>query len=270
MINGKTRLYGIIGNPVGHSLSPIIHNAAFQALGLNKVYVPLPVTDLKKGLTGIRALGFHGISVTVPYKEEVITFIDTVEPVAQNIGAVNTLLVENNAKIQGFNTDWIGANRALQEKMSLQGSRVLLVGAGGAARAIGFGLQEAGAEVILANRTVEKAATLGKKLGCRYLGLEKLDSVKADALINATSVGMEPHIENSPVSPKFLDQFTVVMDIVYAPRKTRLLKDAQAAGCQVIDGLAMLLNQAVAQFELWTGKKAPVSVMRKALLDALQ
>ncbi len=269
MINGKTELYGIVGHPVAHSLSPAIHNAGFRSLGLNKVYVPLPVTDLKAAIIGLRALGFRGVSVTIPHKRKVLDLIDSVEPPAAKIGAVNTLVMDKKGGIHGLNTDWLGANRALEEEIRLAGSRILVIGAGGAARAIGFGLREAGAEVILVNRTKDRAAALARSLHCDYTTPEKIGDVAADALVNATSVGMEPGDDKTPVPPLAVGNFPVVMDIVYAPRQTRLLREAAAAGCRTIDGLQMLLYQGVAQFELWTGKEAPVQEMRRALVGAL-
>lgn len=271
-VNGESALYGIIGNPVHHTLSPAMHNAAFVALGMNCVYVPLPTTGLAAGVAGLKALGFKGVSVTIPFKEEVLSYVDVLDPVAGRIGAVNTLRFgsrENPAdrRVFGSNTDWVGANRALAEKMELKGSRVLLVGAGGAARAIGFGLLEAGAEVLLTNRTREKGMVLARQLGCTFVEPEALAGIRANALVNATSVGMIPAVEQTPVPAAVLGNFAVVMDIVYAPLATRLLREAGAAGCQVIDGLAMLLYQGAAQFELWTGRQAPVEVMRGVLAE---
>lgn len=273
-IDGKTELFGIIGNPVRHSLSPVMHNAGFAELGMNRAYVPLEVKDVKEGLTALRALGFRGVSVTVPHKEAVIPFLDEIDPVAQKIGAVNTLdfCKDENGQVilRGLNTDWVGANTALAEKADLQGSRVLVIGAGGSAKAVGFGLIEAGAEVIIANRTAESGKALAGLLGCTFIPLAEVASVSADVLINTTSVGMEPDNEGIAVPPAILPGFSVVMDIVYAPLETRLLREAKAAGCQTIDGLAMLLYQGIAQFEIWTGEKAPQDVMRSALKEELQ
>jgi len=269
-ITGETHTYGIIGNPVHHSLSPEMHNGAFQELGLNCVYVPLPTTDIGNGVVGLKALGFKGVSITIPYKQEVIPFVDVLDPVAEKIGAVNTLLIRESGDprdktVYGYNTDWIGANRALEEKISLKGSRVLIMGAGGSARAIGFGLLEAGAEVMISNRTVEKGKKLAEQLGCSFYRAEGIDQVQADALVNATSVGMVPETEKTPISKELLAKFQVVMDIVYAPLQTKLLREAAFAGCETVDGLAMLLYQGAAQFELWTGREAPLDVMREVL-----
>ena len=267
-INAKTELYGIIGNPVAHSLSPAMHNAAFQALGLNKAYVAFPVTDVANAMSGLKALGIRGVSVTIPHKQAVIPLLDTIDPVAEKIGAVNTLVIREGAA-HGLNTDWLGANRALAEVMALSGKHVLLLGAGGSARAIGFGLLEAGAQVTIANRTAEKAAALATALGCPWLPLSETPTLAADALVNATSVGMAPHVGRLPIAAATVANFPVVMDIVYSPLETQLLATARQAGCTVVDGLAMLLYQGAAQFETWTGMTAPLTVMRKTLLTHL-
>ncbi|MFH1216795.1 MAG: shikimate dehydrogenase [Pseudomonadota bacterium] len=267
-INGRTILHGIMGNPVSHSLSPAMHNSAFAALGLNCAYVPFPVSDVVAALTGVKALGIRGISVTIPHKQAVIPHLDRIDPVAEKIGAVNTLLIQDGV-ITGSNTDWIGANRALEEKTPLAGRKALVLGAGGSARAIGFGLMEAGAEIQLASRTPASGRKLATTLGCPWHPLADLHNLTADILINATSVGMNPQPDATLVPKELLSRFPVVMDIVYAPLETRLLREAREAGCQVVNGTVMLLYQGVAQFELWTGRKAPVDVMRQSLLHAL-
>ncbi|KAF0187489.1 MAG: shikimate [Desulfobulbaceae bacterium] len=268
IINGKTALYGIIGNPVSHSLSPLMHNAAFAELGENSVYLPFPVVELTAGIEGIKALGVKGVSVTIPYKEAVIPLLDEIEVVARQIGAVNTLVIKDvhgKQQLCGSNTDWLGATRALAEKVSLAGTAVVLLGAGGSARAIGFGLRQLGAQVVLCSRTEARGRALAADLGCPWHSLQDVENLQGDVLINATSVGMQPTPHVSPVPSKMLGRFQVVMDIVYAPLETLLLSEAKAAGCQVINGLEMLLYQGVAQFELWTGKSAPVALMREKL-----
>ncbi|MBC8208657.1 MAG: shikimate dehydrogenase [Desulfobulbaceae bacterium] len=269
-ITGGTSLYGIVGNPVRHSLSPVMHNAAFQALGLNCVYVPLPTEDVAAAMTGLRALGIQGVSVTIPHKEAVISLLDEVDPLAMSIGAVNTIkAVEQKGRVAllGSNTDWQGANQALLAVTDLAGKKVIILGAGGSARAIGFGLQQEGAQVILCSRTKSRGQSLAADLGCTWISLEQSQELAGDVLVNATSVGMnDPQL--SPVDASILDRFSVVMDIVYAPLITRLLQEAESAGCLVVNGLEMLLYQGVAQFELWTGQSAPVPVMRRALYQA--
>jgi shikimate dehydrogenase len=270
-INGSTKVYGIIGNPVAHSLSPAMHNAAFAALGENRVYVPLPVIRLDGVLAAVRNLGLSGLSVTIPFKEAVLAWLDEIDPVAARIGAVNTIQVREmngERELFGTNTDWLGANRALAEEISLTGSRAVILGAGGAARAIGFGLMEAGATIEIHSRTEKRGRALADTLGCLWRPLKDTGSRPAEILINATSVGMAPKASDSPVRRDVLSSFTVVMDIVYSPLQTRLLREAAAAGCRCIDGLQMLLYQGAAQCELWTGRTAPVKAMRAALLQA--
>lgn len=267
-INGKTQLYGILGNPVSHSLSPAMHNAALAACNINGVYLPFPAPDIAAAVTGIRGLGVQGASVTIPHKEDVITLLDNIDPVAAKIGAVNTV-INREGVLTGLNTDWLGATRALEEEIELSGTEVVLLGAGGSAKAIGFGLLEKGAHLVLCSRTESRGRALASELGCPWVSLTDSDKLSGDILINATSVGMVPHIENSPLPDGIVSRFRVVMDIVYAPMKTRLLREAEANGCTIINGLEMLLYQGVAQFELWTGKAAPVSVMREALKKAL-
>ena len=273
MINGSTRLFGIIGDPVTHSLSPAMHNACFAAMSLNNVYVPMRPTSLAEAVSGLRALGFVGVSVTVPFKVEVMRHLDAIDPVAARIGSVNTLLFERmsdgTTHCTGSNTDWIGANLALAEALNPAGRTVLVIGAGGAARAVGFGLLEAGARVVLTNRTAARGRELADQLHCPFVASGDLGSVRADALINTTSVGMAPDTEAVPIDPDLLDRFPVVMDLVYAPLTTRLLREAAARGCRTVDGLRMLLHQGVAQFRLWTGEQPPLEVMRQALVDAL-
>jgi shikimate dehydrogenase len=268
-INGATELYGIMGNPVHHSMSPAMHNAAFKHLDLNKAYVPFQVADVPAALAGIKALNIKGLSVTIPHKQTVIPFLDQIDPVAEKIGAVNTLKIDNG-KIYGCNTDWLGANRAIEEFTGLAGKKVVLLGAGGAARAVGFGLVEAGAKLTLASRTPASGKELAAALNCPWSPLADSHKLSGDILINGTSVGMTPKVDVSPFPAPELHNFNIVMDIVYAPLKTRLLQEAETAGCQIINGLNMLLFQGVAQFELWTGQTAPVEIMRQQLQKAIK
>lgn len=268
-INGKTEIHGIMGDPVTHSLSPAMHNAAFAELGLNCVYVAFPVKDVEPAMAGFKALGVKGVSVTIPHKQTVISWLDEIDSVAAKIGAVNTLLIRDDHTIKGFNTDWLGANRALEEHLDLSGKTILLLGAGGSARAIGFGLIEAGARVMIASRTQKIGEQLARSLDCDWHPLSAVASLSADGLVNATSVGMVPQDQESLVPRSSLVNYPVVMDIVYSPLKTRLLREAEVAGCITINGLAMLLYQGVAQFELWTGRKAPVGIMKERLLAGL-
>ncbi len=272
MPENMKRLFGIIGNPVGHSLSPAMHNAALTALGVDGIYLPIQPENLEDEFRRLREDGFVGVSVTIPYKVAVMDLVDRLDPMARKIGAVNTLFFQDEPagrRCTGYNTDWLGAERALAEVLDLAGARVLLIGAGGAARAVGFGLARAGAELFLSNRSEEKGKALAAQLNCPFVPLEQLSAVRAEALVNTTSVGMAPDTEAMPLPVELIPRFGVVMDIVYAPLETRLLREAARCGCRTVDGLRMLLYQGAAQFRLWTGLEAPVEVMRQSLLTAL-
>jgi len=267
--DAHTALYGIIGHPVGHSLSPAIHNAAFRAIGKNAVYLAFDVTDLLGAIGGIRALGIKGLSVTIPHKEAIVGLLDEIDPVASRIGAVNTV-VNGDGHLVGTNTDWMGAVRALQEVTDLEGKEVLVLGAGGASRAVCIGLMDMGvAGIHIANRTPERARALAEVCNASWSGLDGISGIEASILINTTSVGMTPNVNETPIPSKLLPRFQVVMDIVYSPTKTRLLREASKAGCKVVRGLNMLLYQGVTQFELWTGESAPVAVMEQALHESI-
>ena len=277
-INAHTQFCGVIGNPVEHSLSPAIHNAAFQKLGLNFVYLAFPVEAIGDALKGLRALGnFRGASVTIPHKVAAVPFLDTIEPTARHIGAINTI-VATGGTLTGYNTDATGALRALREgAVALKGRQVVMLGSGGAARAIAFAL---GAEAELDRLTVlgiddqERTALardLESKTGITVqescLDERTLQTVLPDThvLIHCTPMGMSPNVHATAVPAALLHAGLTVMDIVYNPRDTRLLQDAKKAGCRTIPGLEMFLHQAAAQFELWTNQTAPSDIMRSVL-----
>jgi len=277
-INAQTKLCGLIGNPVDHSLSPAIHNAAFQKLGLNFVYLAFKVEDLEGAVRGIRALGnVRGFSVTIPHKVAVIPFLDEVEPTAKHIGSVNTIVVEQG-RLAGYNTDASGALRALQTAgTALKDRHVLIVGTGGAARAIAFALaatKEVRGLTLLGIDEKERLALAQDVRDRTALPVEEgplteqtlRSGIKtAQILIHCTPIGMHPKVDDTCVPAPLLGPHLTVMDIVYNPLETRLLRDAKAAGCRTIRGLEMFLHQAAAQFELWTGQAAPVDVMRSVL-----
>ncbi|MEW6388497.1 MAG: shikimate dehydrogenase [Thermodesulfobacteriota bacterium] len=269
MINGRTKIYGLLGRPVSHSLSPAMHNAAFREKGVNAVYVAFPVSDLHQAVAGLRGLGIGGASVTIPFKEEIIPLLDRLDPKAAAIGAVNTVVVQEEGLI-GYNTDWVGAVAALQGQTVIQGEHFLILGAGGAARAIAYGLKEKGGRVSLTDIEPERAETLAREMGGEAFPLTALKDCPARVLINATPVGMAPHSGKIPIEADLLEKFTLVMDIVYRPLNTRLLREAQSRNCRTIDGLAMLIYQATAQFYLFTGLPAPVPTMSQAAYAALQ
>jgi shikimate dehydrogenase len=267
-IDAHTGLFGVIGSPVGHSLSPVMHNAALRAMNWPAVYLAFPVIDPAGAITGMRSLGIGGLSVTIPHKVAVMAFLDDLDDLARRIGAVNTI-VWRAGRLVGFNTDCFGAVAALKEKSGLKGKHVALIGAGGAARAVGFGLTAEGARVTIFNRGAEKGAALAKDLGSGFEPLANLARYTGEVLVNTTSVGMLPDIRRSPVPPQALTRGMVVMDIVYNPLETQLLRDARAAGCTVIDGLSMFVHQGARQLELWTGQTPLIRIMRDAVLDAL-
>jgi shikimate dehydrogenase len=268
MIDGHTKIFGILGRPVAHSLSPAMHNAAFRHLGVNAVYVAFPVTDLAQAVSGLRGLGIGGVSVTIPFKEEIIPRLDELDPRAARIGAVNTV-VNRDGRLTGYNTDWLGAVAALSAKISLKDRHVLILGAGGASRAIAFGVFHEGGRVTLTDIDATRAAALARDLGAEAIAPEVLDRCPATILVNATPVGMTPDIDGIPLNPDLLGRFEVVMDIVYQPLQTRLLREAQARGAATIDGLQMLIHQGAAQFDLFTGLDAPTGIMARAAYGAL-
>jgi len=268
MIDAHTELYGIIGNPVRHTLSPIIHNGAFRRMGLNAAYLAFEVRNLKEAVSGIRGLGIRGMSVTIPFKTQIIPFLDEVESLAGKIKAVNTV-VNKGGKLIGYNTDWYGAIEALEERVDLKDKKVTLLGAGGAARAIGYGLKERGCQIIIFNRSQDRAEVLAKELGCLCRALSSIEELNGDVIINATSVGMFPH-EGSPLPKEVLKKGMTVMDIVYRPLQTKLLRDAGEVGCSTIDGLEMLAYQGAAQLEIWTGKTVEIEPIKRDLRQALE
>jgi shikimate dehydrogenase len=280
-ISGKTRVCGVIGDPIGHSLSPTIHNAAFNHLKLDFVFLAFRVeaADLENAIRGMRGLGIHGLNVTMPHKSTVIGCLDEVDSNVKFLGSANTVL-NKDGKLSGFNTDGVGALKALRENgTELAEKKVLLLGAGGAAKAIAFALAEEVGELAVLNRAAEKAKELAEALG--RISNKKVvggalssDAIAkslqdSDVLVNATSVGMHPEANQSLVAPQWLRSDLTVMDVVYNPVETKLARDAKAAGAKVISGVEMLIYQGAASFEIWTGCSAPIEVMRRAALSKL-
>ena len=269
MINQQTELYGVMGNPIGHSLSPILHNAAFRLCGLNAVYLAFESRDAEGCLSGMRALGIRGMSVTIPHKSKVISLLDEVGSLAKSIGAVNTV-VNDRGRLIGHNTDALGALRPMEEKVILSGMRCLLIGAGGAAQAIGFVLKDKGVALSVVNRSRHRGEALAGKLHCPYIPLDEVGKHDADMIIQTTPVGMYPYINQCSVPEQLLKKDMLVMDIIYNPLETQLLKKAKDNGCTIIDGLSMFIYQGAEQFELWTGVHPPVSEMRRAVEEVLK
>jgi shikimate dehydrogenase len=281
-ISGKTRVCGVIGDPIEHTLSPIIQNAAFSALKLDYVFLAFKVKSAKveNALDGMRALNMRGLNVTMPHKTTIMNYLDRIDLSAQIVNSVNTIL-NRESKLFGFNTDGVGALKALRENgVEPKGRKVLLLGAGGAARAIAYTMAKESDELAVLNRTVKQAhelaklleKTANKKIVAGSLSPSEIQRnlQDSDILINATSIGMKPKADESLVAPKLLRPNLAVMDIVYNPIETKLAKDAKAAGAKVVSGIEMLIYQGAASFEIWTGKSAPVEVMRQAALNQLQ
>jgi shikimate dehydrogenase len=280
MITGKTNIVGLIGNPVEHSMSPPMHNAAFDYLGLDFTYVPFNVEKnvLQDSIQGARALGIKGLNVTIPHKTRVMEFLDVIDKPAELIGAVNTIKFEEDLAT-GYNTDGIGAVKALEEIASVNNKKVVMVGAGGAARAVAFQLILSGIESLtIINRTPEKALNLKNEieskvesnLACGNLEILEKEVSNADILIDTTPIGMYPHIDDEPViRGEMMHSDLVVNDLVYNPLETVLLKEAEKAGAKGVSGLKMLIYQGAEAFKIWTGVDAPVDIMEKILLDLL-
>lgn len=268
-IDQKTRVYGVIGDPIGHSLSPVMQNAAFQARRINAVYFPFLVRDLKDFVRAVRGIGIRGFSVTIPHKERILRFLDECDALAAKIGAVNTVLVRGNGKLYGYNTDYVGVLRTLQSRMALESSRVLILGAGGAARAVAFALAKAGASVCVWARRMEQAKPLARAAGGQALERPQLRGEFFDAIVNATPVGMHPHVADSPLNANELN-CRLVFDTIYRPRQTKLLQLAASRGIQSVSGVDMFVAQGAAQWEIWTGRRAPEDVMRRAVVRVLE
>jgi shikimate dehydrogenase len=271
IIKSLKQICCLIGDPVEHSLSPLIHNVGYQALGINYLYVPFRVKDFKQAIEGIRRLDIRGASITMPHKARAIEYVDEFDRVAIETGAVNTI-VNNDGILTGYNTDYHGALKALEEATSLEGKKAVLVGSGGAATAIALGLRRGGAKLVILNRTEAKAKRLAEMFDAEdFGGLKKLGEVSsADILINATPAGMWPKTSESIIPQNLLHNKLTVFDTVYNPKETKLLIEARERGCAIVYGYKMFLYQAALQFELFTGREAPLKVMESTLTQALE
>ena len=280
---GKVEVCCLIGDPVEHSLSPLIHNTAFRKLKLNFTYIAFKVSknELKKAIEGLKALNVRGINVTIPHKTEVIKYLDQIDCRALEVNAVNTI-VNYNGVLKGFNTDVAGILRTLEErKISVKGKKAVIMGAGGIARAATYALAMEGArEIIIANRTLTNAVKLARelkksvKVKVRTLPLTvkalKTELKVSDMVVNCTPVGMSPHTDKTPIPKELLHEDLVVMDAVYNPLRTRLLREAEEVGARIVDGLSMLIYQGAEAFKLWTGREPPINSMRRAALRVLR
>ena len=299
MIDGKTKILRVIGDPIEHTFSPSMHNAGLKALDLNYIYLPFHVKEekLRECIEGAKAIGIRGLNVTIPHKTNVIKHLDEVDQVASMIGAVNTIQFnynefnessskdnDINVTTKGFNTDGYGCVRAIEEKTSIKDKKVTITGAGGAARAVPFQIDNGGiAELSILNRNLSKAQSLADDLKTNLNGIGididinayDLDSLKgelskSDIFIDTTPIGMYPNVDDKPIaSADMLHEDLLVNDIVYTPMETSLIREAKLANATVVPGYKMLLYQGIRSFEIWLGREAPVDVMEKALLDVL-
>jgi 3-dehydroquinate dehydratase/shikimate dehydrogenase len=267
-LNAKTQIYGVIGDPIGHSLSPHLHNAGFQARRLNAVFLPFLVPDLRDFLGAVAPFKISGFAVTIPHKQSIIRHLDDCDPVAAAIGAVNTVVVRGNGKLYGYNTDYVGVLRALERRMPLRGSRVLIFGAGGSARAVAFALARAGSIVCVCARRPKQAAALARDVGGESIPRARLRTEFFDAIVNTTPVGMHPRVSESPLEARELNCH-LLFDLIYRPRVTKLMQLAASRGIETVSGLDMFIAQGTAQWEIWMGQRAPLAPMRRAVLRAL-
>jgi 3-dehydroquinate dehydratase / shikimate dehydrogenase len=273
-INADTEVYGVVADPIGHSLSPLIHNAAFAHLGMNKVYVPfrVPREDLGKFIDDAPALGIRGLSVTIPHKEEVVKKLTSIDDAVRGIGAANTVIFNGPAR-NGYNTDYFAAMAALEEAMEispgkekpLAGTTALVMGCGGAGAAITYGLVQRGANVLLSDIAGRKAEAMAKRFGCVSIEWADRHKPNAEILMNCTPVGMHPNVDETPYEKHHLKPSMVVFDAVYNPENTLLIKDARSRNCAVVSGVEMFVRQACLQFKLFTGQEGPAELMRDVI-----
>nr|WP_246096324.1 shikimate dehydrogenase [Paenibacillus sinopodophylli] len=279
-IDSNTLLFGVIGNPIRHSKSPIMMNRAFQETGINGVYTAFHVTSdrIADFAAGVRAMGIRGVNVTIPHKLDIMSVLDEIDASARTIGAVNTI-VNEEGRLIGYNTDGIGYVRSLKEEAEseLAGKKIVVIGAGGAARGIVYALaNEKPERITIANRSVERASELARSLQAeadiQAISNEELQAAceEADIVINTTSVGMFPNTEDTPVDASWLKPDAVASDLIYNPLKTKFLRDAEEHGCRIHGGLGMFIYQGAYAFEYWTGQPAPAAAMRETVLASLQ
>ncbi len=265
-----SEIFALFGNPIEHSLSPLMLNATFKRMKIDAHYVPFRVKTMEDAIRGIRGLDIRGVSITIPFKTEVMAYLDELDEDALRIGAVNTILHDNNGRLRGFNTDWTGLIRDLEESLEIRGKTFAILGAGGAARAAVYGILKKGGIPVIVNRTIERGEEMARKFGCPFYPLSEIERVKADCLINTTSVGMAPNSEKTPVGRESLANYRWVMDTIYNPLKTSLLRNAEEAGRIVLPGIGMFVHQGAEQIKIWTGMDPPREFMREIVLEKLR
>lgn len=267
-LDRRTKVYGVIGNPVAHSLSPLLHNTGFVKRRMNAVYLPFLVRDLRDFLAAIKPLRIAGFSVTLPHKERILWHLDVCDPLAAKIGAANTVLVKGG-KLHGSNTDVVGILRPLERRIRISGQRVLICGAGGAARAAAVALCDAGAAVCICSRRPERARALARTVEGEAIARRHIGGQRFDVILNATPIGMHPRADDSPLKASELN-CRLVFDLVYRPRRTKLLRLAAGRGIQTISGVEMFIEQGFEQWKKWTNQPPPEDAMRAAVLHALK
>lgn len=271
MISVKTKICFVIGDPIEHSLSPLLHNAGYKALGIDDKFVFLAarvkLEALKTAVKAMRALGIRGMSCTMPHKVEVMKYLDKIDKVAAEIGAVNTV-VNDNGFLKGYNTDWLGVLKPIEKLTEIKGKRIGIIGAGGAARAIVYGLKKNGGKIKIFNKVLRQAKDLAKKFNSEFGSFDDLNDLKDfDIIVNATPLGMKPWQDISPLPKEIFSSNQIVMDVVYIPYKTKILREAERMGARIIPGIEMFLEQGATQFFYYTKIKAPVEAMRKTLMN---
>lgn len=282
IITANTKVLCIIGYPIEHSMSPIMHNAMIKDLALDFIYLAFNIypNNLKFAIKAFKTLNIKGINVTIPFKQKIIKYLDEIDPISQKIGAINTIKNEEGYLI-GRNTDAEGGKKALfNVGYNISGTNVLLLGAGGAARALGYSLAKDVNKIVIVNRTEKKAEKLTRELNQNFgikaepkkfiINVLKEETRKADILINTTPVGMYPNVNESPIPEKFLHKELIVFDVIYNPLETKLIKNANERGCKTLGGLDMLVNQGAASFEWWTNNKPNINLMKKVTVDFLR
>lgn len=269
-IDAATKIYGVAGNPVGKSLSPVMMNAAFRRETVNAVYLALQTTRIADLVELIQQIPIHGVSVTMPHKETILPYLEHMDPLSKKIGAVNTVLRAQDGKLYGFNTDVVGILGPLEKRMPLKGAKVLVLGAGGSARAAVFGLRDKGAEVFILNRTPETAAKLAKQAGAKVIKHEAILKTSFDAILNATPVGMAGQKATPILKDEEVARARLVFDLVYNPLDTPLIRLARQQNIPVVTGVEMFIQQGARQFEIWTGKPAPEEEMLRVVVHALR
>ena len=268
MIDSNTQLYCVFGNLVRHSKSPAIHNTCFQQHHINAVYLAFEIDEISKGAAALKSLNIQGASITIPFKKSIMDYLDWIDDDALNIGAVNTVK-NKDGKLLGYNTDHKAAIVPLKS-FGIKDKRVCIIGAGGAAQAVAYGIHKEKGDLVIINRDKKRGETLALKYHADFIPMaetDKMGVIKADIIINTTSIGMYPNIENLAFPSQYMESHMIVMDIVYNPLRTKLLSHAQNKGCTTIDGLSMFMHQGAAQFKLWTGITPDIELMRQATVN---